>query len=330
MKRPKHEGENALEPLSSKARILAMLRQDTGRFFSGGLMAGELGISRVAVWKAIRALKDSGYPIQAAKRGYMLPDAKGDFLYPWEFGEKEADVHYFESTGSTMDRARELALKNAPQGTVVCAETQSSGRGREGRTWNSGRGGLFVTLIEKPGAGLAGYGLFGLRGSLAAARTLSRLLNTAVWPRWPNDLYAKGKKLGGVLCEFQSEGDRLLWLTLGLGVNVYNKARTNDAINCAELTQKPPPRRDILSRFLLELEKIPLDARLVPSWNRETFGIGFPVAVVPGDHHDGKKRGPGTFTGRFEGIDSLGRALVRSPQGVGRYFPGQVSLIYRG
>ncbi|MCL2176272.1 MAG: HTH domain-containing protein, partial [Treponema sp.] len=129
--------------LSSKAQVLSLLREKNGEAISGSLIAKEIGISRVAVWKSVQALTDAGYTIETKGTGYLLnPKNEKDYLYPWEFAEREKMFFHFLNTESTMDRAREYAFKGAENGSVFTAEKQSAGRGRHGRTWVSKQGGL--------------------------------------------------------------------------------------------------------------------------------------------------------------------------------------------
>ena len=110
-----------------KAKILATLRNKRD-VVSGAALSADLGVSRVTVWKHIRKMQELGYPIEATPKGYQLV-GEADFLYPWEMGARAAQVHHFESVGSTMDVARELARQGCAHMTVVVAEHQTQGRG---------------------------------------------------------------------------------------------------------------------------------------------------------------------------------------------------------
>ena len=131
-----------------KARILGALR-DCGGYLSGQTLSQQLGVSRVAIWKHIRTLKEDGYVIQASPRGYRLISSP-DLLLPYEFPHMEERIHYFPEIGSTMDAARELAKKGAGEGTLVIAEVQTAGRGRLSRHWFSAQGGIYCTIVLRP------------------------------------------------------------------------------------------------------------------------------------------------------------------------------------
>lgn len=135
-------------------------------------------------------------------------------------------VHLAEAA-STMDEARELAQNGEPEGTVVWADRQSGGRGRDGRAWASPEGGLWFSVILRPRVPPASWSLLPLMGGVAVAVTL-RARGVDAGVKWPNDvLLADGRKVAGVLCESrlptraESGGSGMDGhVVMGLGVNV--------------------------------------------------------------------------------------------------------------
>jgi BirA family biotin operon repressor/biotin-[acetyl-CoA-carboxylase] ligase len=343
--------------LSTRAYVLGELRREPGAWVHGEALAGALGLSRVAVWKGVRSLVAAGYPVVSGESGYRLAAGETDFLYPWEFGEREGLFRFFGSTGSTMDRAREYAegpgdtmraAMEAGAPMVFAAETQSAGRGRGGRDWASGPGGLFFTVLERPGLALADYPLCSMGAQIAAARTVAALTGREARLRWPNDVYADGKKIAGVLTELSGEGDRIRWIAVGVGINVNNLPAmpSGRAVSCAELAGRRLSRREGLSLFLGELEKLRGSGpgELRDAWNSLAGGIGAPVIVAPPGHGGEKDPRRAMLRGIFGGVDRRGRCRIRpeagpgsagqsgtGPQGAVRraYAPGTASLIYR-
>jgi BirA family biotin operon repressor/biotin-[acetyl-CoA-carboxylase] ligase len=331
--------------LSTRAYILGELRREPGAWVRGEALAGGLGLSRVAVWKGVRSLITAGYPIKSAEMGYRLVDGGEDFLFPWEFGEREGRFRCFGLTGSTMDRAREYAEASGGAGMVFTAEAQSAGRGRRGRGWVSEPGGLFFTVLERPDLALGDYPLFSMGVQIAAARAVGALTGREVRLRWPNDVYAGGKKIAGVLTELSGEGDRLRWIAAGVGINVNNStalAGASTGGSCAELAGHRLSRREGLVLFLGELEKLrgAGAGELRDDWNSLAGGIGASVIVIPPDHGEkqekthGEKGGVRRIAagGIFLGIDHRGRCRIRQTGNGGErvYSPGRVSLIYKG
>ena len=130
-------------------------------------------------------------------------------------------IHWFERVASTQDLAHQLAGDGAPDGTTVVAVEQTAGRGSRGREWTSPRGGLWLSVVLRPGAVRPTEAL-SLRAAVAAASELERLGVAGVRIKWPNDLMLDGRKLGGILCEARWSGDVLGWIVVGLGLNVEN------------------------------------------------------------------------------------------------------------
>ena len=131
-----------------------------------------------------------------------------------------APTYRYDVVESTMDLAHRLAEEDAPSGTAVVASAQTGGRGSRGRGWHSPPGGLWLTLIVRPGRGGE---LLSLRAGLAIAEAVERAApGTAVRIKWPNDLMVDDRKLGGVLCEARWVSDAPAWVAVGVGLNVRN------------------------------------------------------------------------------------------------------------
>lgn len=127
------------------------------RFSVGPAAVRGPGVSRTAVWKAIRQLEEEGYAIEAVRnRGYRLvaspdvitaPELKTVLSTVW----LGSQVNCFYETDSTNRQARKLAEEGAPHGTLVAADSQSAGKGRRGRAWASPRGvGVWMSFILRP------------------------------------------------------------------------------------------------------------------------------------------------------------------------------------
>ncbi len=124
--------------------------------------------------------------------------------------------------------AASLAKRGAPHGSVVLAKSQSAGKGRWGRRWESVEGGLYLSLVirpEEPDQNASrDLGLLPLTASVAAAEGIEESFGVCCELRWPNDLYFGGRKLGGILCESSFVGGRCEFAIVGIGVNVNQKA----------------------------------------------------------------------------------------------------------
>lgn len=132
-------------------------------------------------------------------------------------GPRLAAVEWHEQLGSTSDRLKELARAGAPEWTVVVADRQTGGRGREGRTWQSPPGGLYLSVLFRPQA--LPVALIPLAAGVAVAEAVAGC-GVASELKWPNDVLVAGRKLAGILAEAGSFGQGVEWVVLGIGVNV--------------------------------------------------------------------------------------------------------------
>jgi BirA family biotin operon repressor/biotin-[acetyl-CoA-carboxylase] ligase len=337
---------SSLSGLSSKARLLAELREKQGVSVSGSVLARALGVSRVAIWKTVQVLLEAGYSIETKETGYSLdPKKEKDFLYPWEFGEKETLFCHYKNTDSTMNRARELALKDALDGTVITAEKQTAGKGRNGRTWISRSGGLFFTVLERPKFAIADYTLLSLILQIAAVRTISTFCGKRAYLRWPNDIYINRRKIAGIITEVSGEGDLISWLSIGVGVNVNNPAPLGKTTGIAEITGGHVSRREVLKKILEEIENVKKtfgshaaysqgSRILAAEWNSLADSIGAKAAVFEPDdkseNYSVDKPGRILARGIFAGIDPSGRCILKTESSKGNlYFnPGSVSIAF--
>jgi BirA family biotin operon repressor/biotin-[acetyl-CoA-carboxylase] ligase len=331
------------EELSSKAKLLSHLREKQGKVTSGSILAKNLGVSRVAVWKAVQSLVEAGYSVETGEKGYSLdPKNEKDFLYPWEFGVKEKFFYHYKNTDSTMDRARELALNGEANGTVVIAEKQNAGRGRNGRTWISRQGGLFFTILEEPHLTIADYILVSLVTQIAVARIVSNFCGKQAYLRWPNDVYINQRKIAGITTEISGEGGLISWLSCGVGVNVNNSTPSLKAVSCQEVTGHEFSRREILVNILDEIEKVKKkfsshaaysqgNRALAAEWNSLADCVGAKAAIFEPEKKDKNsldRTGKTLARGIFSGIDPAGRCILKTEKGILYFNHGSVSLAF--
>jgi len=266
-----------------KGRILNILKTETG-VVSGEMLSARLGISRVSVWKHIKKLQEVGYNIESTPKGYLFIGAP-DVLYPWEFGEKERNIHYFDEVDSTMDIARELARKQCPHFTVVIAGRQMKGRGRMKRSWLSSKGGLFFTIVIRPKIPPVLSSRVNLAASVILAQTLHNLFNINARVKWPNDVLVDGKKISGILSEMDAEIDRVNFISIGIGLNVNNDPTPYEpmATSLKQILGKEIPRIEVLKAFLDHFEDTVNDTEfdsVVAEWKKYTETLNRHVKIV--------------------------------------------------
>jgi BirA family biotin operon repressor/biotin-[acetyl-CoA-carboxylase] ligase len=268
---------------------------------SGAALAREFGVSRVALWKRFEALRAAGYEVCADRAGYRLEPT--DKPLPWEFPGDEGTVFHFDSLASTMDEASRLGLEGLAEGAVV-AETQSLGRGRAQRRWESAGGDLLVTLLVRPALPLSFVGALGLEALACLAETLAALYNLNLSLKWPNDLMAGPDKVAGMLVEAFGPSDQPRFYTVGLGLNVHTVPTLDrPAASVASLGRPEADRRAILALWRHKLTAWVREPRPEPArW----AALSSPFSPVSVDTFDGN-----TVSGLPQGFDRGGSLLLR-------------------
>jgi BirA family transcriptional regulator, biotin operon repressor / biotin---[acetyl-CoA-carboxylase] ligase len=276
-----------------KDRILKLLYLAKGEIVSGVKLSKALNVSRVAVWKHIKVLKESGFYVDSRPKGYALLN-HDDLLLPFCFKKQfQKTIFHFQELESTMDKAKFLAKNDAPHLSVVIAENQTTGRGRLNRKWFSSKGGLWFTIILKPATPPPLSYIYNFAASLSLSRSLRRLFDVNVSVKWPNDLLLNQKKIVGLLSEMETRGDMVEFLNIGIGINVNNQPQKDEpkAISLKDVLDKNLSRRLILETFLEDfkhqIQKIDCP-KIIEQWKKQTSTIGSNVRIETStDFHEG-------------------------------------------
>ena len=224
----------------------------------------------------------------------------------------------FRALDSTNERAKSLALAGAPHGTVVTADEQSSGRGRQGRAWVAPPGtALLMSLVVR---GLdERHAVLPLSAAIAVCEAVEDCAAVACAIKWPNDVWVERRKLAGILIEARhGEGVAVV----GIGVNVATRpddfpeelrgAATSLAIECPD---GAPSREALLSALLAAMERQLADdpQTVLDRWRERDALLGRRVAWADGE-------------GIAAGIDATGALLVDTPHGQVSLDAGEVHL----
>jgi len=211
--------------------ILSLFSQTPDGFVSGEHISAELGVSRTAVWKHIRNLRQSGYVIEAIpSRGYQLLQSP-DVLKPesiqsdLECRRVGSRVRCFDETDSTNLQACRLGDEGEVDGLVVIADRQSSGKGRMGRRWESPAGvNLYASILLRPAILPFEAPKLTFLSAVAVCRAITNCTGLQPTVKWPNDILLGGAKVAGLLNEMSSETDQVHYVVLGIGVNLNMRA----------------------------------------------------------------------------------------------------------
>ena len=276
-----------------QAKIIEILRKG-GEYVSGEEISKDLKISRAAIWKNIEILRKKGYGIEAMPRvGYKITNFP-DKLIPEEIqcglktkilGKK---IYYYETLGSTMDVAFELGLQGAKDGTVVCSESQTNGKGRMGRSWCSPKQkGIYFSTILRPEIHPVDVAKITFLSSVAVCEAVKDICSVDAKIKWPNDILIDNKKVAGILIELNAEVDSVKFVVIGIGVNVNTnlKSLPEKATSLKSETGKSVFRVELTREILRSLEKWYLVwkkdgfAPIISRWKELSLTLGNMVRI---------------------------------------------------
>jgi BirA family biotin operon repressor/biotin-[acetyl-CoA-carboxylase] ligase len=317
---------------------LLMLLAD-GRLRSGEWLAKELGVSRAAVWKGIQRLRARGLQVQAQpRRGYCISPAV-ELLDARRIeaeldSERRPQLRNFEllfEVDSTNTRL--LAAVPPPPGVAdaVLTELQHAGRGRRGRHWIAPFGaGITLSMAWTSGEGAA-LSALSLVVGVAVSRALSRAGAAGIMLKWPNDIWFRDRKIGGVLIEIKAEAGGPAHVVIGVGINVLLTSAARREIEAggarvaavADACAATPSRNLLAGAILDEL------LSMLGRFEREGFAA-FREAWTALDALSGRAvrvlLGESVITGTARGVDSDGALLLETPDGMRRFVSGEASL----
>ena len=318
-----------------KTEILKLLRKADG-YVSGQQICEQLDVSRTAVWKVIRQLKEEGYQIEAVRnRGYRIVEVP-DVLTGEELKSlmqtqwAGRNIVCYPETDSTNLRIRELGDAGAPHGTLAVADMQTAGRGRRGRTWESPPGSsIYMSILLRPDIIPGAAPMLTLVMACSVAEGISDCENVDVRIKWPNDVIAGGKKLVGILTEMSTQIDYINHVTIGVGINV-------------NMTEFPENIRDTATSLRLEtghkVRRAPLIAAIMKRFE-ENYAVFLKTQDMSGlmekysgilinlDRDALVLGAEDSYKAHALGIDRQGELIVRREDGTEeKIYAGEVSV----
>lgn len=321
------------------ARVSAELAD--GQFHSGEELAKALGVSRSAVWKAVRSLRDLGATLHAVRnRGYRLTTASEPLAaeairecLSRGVRDRIRNLEVAWSVGSTNTVL--LSRANPPNGSseVMLAEYQTAGRGRRGRAWLAPPGGSICLSLSWTFRGVpADLSALGLVIGVCKLRALRELGVANAKVKWPNDILVDDRKLGGILIELRAESGGPACVVIGIGLNVAlgapllaKIAETGIAATDLIRAGLSKPSRNAVAgalvdsciRGLLDFETEGLRP-FIEEWRNADALRGRMVDLRGGTEEIAR--------GLARGVDLHGALLVETPEGLKKFISGDVSV----
>lgn len=309
-----------------KQRILDILKS-ADDFVSGEDISNKTGISRAAVWKHIKSLKNKGYEIDSVtNRGYRLVSSP-DLITAEEITQNlntefiGRRLFIYDETDSTNERAK---ASGEIEGSVFIAEVQNHGKGSRGRGWVSPRGtGIWHSILLKPDISPLEVSQITLVAGLAVCKAIG--MDAKI--KWPNDIVIGTKKVCGILTEMSAETDMVHYVVCGIGINVntenFDAEIKHRATSMYIESGEKQIRNDIIARELNYFEyyyKKFLEGGLcaiLDEYKENCVTIGRDVTVIY------KKE---NVTGKAADIDENGALVVETADGTIRVTSGEVSV----
>ena len=317
---------------SSRAVLFKILAAAKGAAVPSSILTERLCSSRQAVFKLVNSLREEGVQIDSEhQKGYRLPvfsgcDAFSPTLVEYLLRDNKIfhNCLYFRETGSTQTVIKKLAQQDAPQGIVAVTDSQTEGRGRRGRVWQTppGRNVTFSVLLRphlKPGE----VQLLNLAAGIAIRRAADACCKIKTELKWPNDVLVNNKKLCGILSEAAGEPDRIYYAVTGVGLNVNLTAEdfgadirdtaTSLLLETGGKVARPALLASVLGEFADLIETLDAPggaAELIRVYRRECDTLGRKVRVVQDNEE---------FTGEARDVTEQG-ALVVSVYGNDKIF----------
>ncbi|OLN28148.1 biotin--[acetyl-CoA-carboxylase] ligase [Desulfosporosinus metallidurans] len=313
--------------------ILNILAANSEDYVSGERISQQLHVTRAAIWKQIKVLKEEGFEIEGqTKNGYRL---MGTPLSLNEWALKQAltttslgyAIDLEDELVSTNARSKELARQGGVHGQIVLAKHQSAGRGRLQRQWESPRGGLWMSVLLRPNLSLADASKLTLAASVAIVDALRELFQLSIGIKWPNDLIFNGQKIAGILGEVVGEWNAVQTLILGIGINAnFPREQLNTSLNATTLHEILGYEVNLnvlaagilkhLENQVISLEKKAFE-ELRSNWSERALGLGEEVRIL---------RGEQVFQGIFKGISIDGELILETEDGEKIFTAGEVQL----
>ncbi len=313
-----------------KSKILEILEKN-GSYVSGEEISKELGVSRAAVWKHIKKLRELDYEIESkTNEGYKLiktPDRQIQFelermLNTKIIGHK---ILFLEEIDSTNNKAKQIAFESQ-DGDVVVSETQHSGRGRRGREWHSPKGGIYISFILKPNISPERAPQITLLSSVALVETLNSMkskMNAKI--KWPNDILISGRKISGILTELSSDMEKINYVVVGIGINLNTDLEDlpeKAASLKVEMDQEISVKLFLKSFFehydtvYQEYLNNGID-QIIEKWKKNSDTLGKNVKIIGINE---------TYDGLAKDIDENGALILKTKDKEIKVYSGDVSL----
>ncbi len=234
----------------------------------------------------------------------------------------------FDSIDSTNACARTLAEAGTEEGSIVIAEFQTSGRGRQGRTWQAEPNqNLLFSVLLRPQLQQESAGLMTFFAAVSVARAIEKAAGCRIECKWPNDLLLNGKKICGILLENSLEKGSMAYSVVGVGLNVNQKEFAGDLKRATSLFRElgiTLQRDDLFQELVRQMDDLYPHVRnnefdkILSEWNARCNMFGKEVTVAQHNKN---------ISGTAIALETDGGLRIETPSGPQTVYAGDVTVV---
>lgn len=322
--------------MKNREKVLHILYSKNGECVSSSEISSELNITRSAIFKIINELKAQGYNIESIHhKGYRLSEedliSANIINQNLEGFVSPKRIKYLETVDSTNTYAKKLLLEEHEVSDIIIANTQTSGRGRLGRSFFSPKdSGIYCTFILEPFLKLENSILITVAASVAVSKAIEKITGIETSIKWINDIYVNKKKVCGILTEavtnFETGMIDKIILGIGINFNASDEGFPDDIVNKAGAlyngNTKNITRNMLISQLIIEVDKCISnieDENIIEYYKSKSMVIGKFINVL----NMGEET---SIKGKAVDIDKNGFLIIETENGLITLNSGEISI----
>lgn len=316
--------------MSLKFKVLNELKENRECFVSGQYLADKFNVSRGAVWKAIKSIREEGYKIESVtNKGYRIVSendvlSKDEIKYYLKEYSDDINIIIYDSVDSTNNMLKRMFIDGIPDNTLIIADEQTNGKGRFGRSFYSpAKTGLYFSLLIKPELDTSAAVLITGVIAVAICRAIETLTSKHPGIKWINDIYMDNKKIAGILTEASSgfESGRFDYIIIGVGINISTDNFPDELAEIAGSLNSDISKNqligDILYNFYNIYYSLP-DTEYMEEYRKYSILINHDISYNIENV---------TYNGKVIGIDDFGGLIISNSNGITTLKSGEVTII---
>jgi BirA family biotin operon repressor/biotin-[acetyl-CoA-carboxylase] ligase len=309
--------------MNTRTKILSLLEESRSQYVSGEQIAAKLGISRNAVWKAIKELQKAGHDIEAVtNKGYRLSEdsdvlSVGGIAVYLTQKEISQNISIHEVLESTNETAKEMAVSGTQGAAVVIANRQTAGKGRYGRAFHSPpESGLYMSFIlQSASLNFKTPTLITAFAAVCVCEAIEAISCKKPQIKWVNDVFIDRRKVCGILTEAVTdfESGSTGWIVVGIGVNFKKTELPEELKEIAGAVfseDKPPVTRNRLcAEIINRMTSAQVDEeKMLANYKNRMNMLGKKVTVTSRNAEE-------AYEAVAIDVDETGRLIIRKENG---------------